>query len=81
MSASETISGSAITSPAKLAFAGYVLLAYKGTITTTNAEFFIVAGLFFFLQMLHDDYLRIRPNLWGERNWPFQSLGGRSSKL
>jgi hypothetical protein len=79
MSASDSISsiGSAITSPAKLAFAGFVLLVYKGKITTTNTEFFWVVGLFLFVQIIHDDYLRKRLNFWGDRNWPFQSLGGK----
>ena len=79
MSASDAVSsiGSAITSPAKLAFAGFVLLVYKGKITTTNTEFFWVVGLFLFVQIIHDDYLRKRLNIWGDRNWPFQSLGGK----
>jgi len=60
---------------------GYVLLVYKGIITTSKWEFLAIAAVFFLAQIIHDDYLRIRLNFWGERNWPFQSLGGRSSKL
>jgi hypothetical protein len=69
MTISETIGslGSAITSPAKLAFAGYVLLAYGRHITTSKCEFFIVATIFFLLQVGHDDYLRIWLNKRAER--------------
>lgn len=51
--------GSAITSPAKLAFAGFVLLAYKGYFAIHLCGFLIIAGLFFLLQVVHDDFLRI----------------------
>jgi hypothetical protein len=51
--------GSSITSPAKLAFAGYVILAYKEKICVSTCQFFIVAALFFIAQVLHDDFLRI----------------------
>jgi hypothetical protein len=58
--------GSSITSPAKLAFAGYVVLAYAGKIATSKWEFLGVAFLFLILQVLHDDYLRIVLNKWAE---------------
>ena len=70
MSAGDAISsiGSSITSPAKLAFVGYVLLLYKGIITTSKWEILAIAAVFFLTQIIHDDYLRIRLNFWGERN-------------
>lgn len=60
-SLSDAIGGLAwtLTSPAKLAFAGYIILAYKGMIAVSLWQFFIVAGLFVALQMFHDDYFRI----------------------
>jgi hypothetical protein len=68
MSIGETVGswGSAITSPAKLGFAGYVLLAYTGKITTSKCEFLVVAGVFFLLQVFHDDYIRKVLNRWAD---------------
>ena len=51
--------GASFTSPAKLAFVGYVVLAYHRDITTSTWQFIFVALVFFFLQVLHDDYVRI----------------------
>jgi hypothetical protein len=59
--------GSAITSPAKLAFAGFVLLAYKGCFTIHLWEFLVIAGIFFGMQVLHDDCARILLNSWAQR--------------
>jgi hypothetical protein len=50
---------SAVTSPAKLAFIAYVILAYAGKITTSKSEFIAITLLFFAFQVLHDDYVRI----------------------
>jgi hypothetical protein len=55
-----------IASPAKLAFAGYVVLGALGKITVNSCQFFIVAGIFFAAQVVHDDYLRLKLNKWGE---------------
>ena len=70
MAVSETVGslGASVTSPAKLAFAGYVLLAYSDHIKTSRCQFFVVAVLFIVLQVLHDDYLRIRLNKRAERS-------------
>jgi hypothetical protein len=67
--------GAAITSPAKLAFAGFVILAYRGTIHPSRCQFLIVAGLFILVQVFHDDFLRIVLNraalaLAEKRHWP-----------
>ena len=63
--------GASITSPAKLAFIGYVILAYTGKISTSKWEFVAIAAVFFALQVLHDDYARIwlnrRAELQAER--------------
>lgn len=59
--------GRAFASPAKLAFIGYVVLSYAGKIQTSFTQFLIVAAVFFILQVLHDDCLRIALNNWGER--------------
>jgi hypothetical protein len=54
--------GSAITSPAKLAFVGYVILVATEKICSSRWEFLVVAIGFFMLQVYHDDYVRIRLN-------------------
>lgn len=59
--------GRAFTSPAKLASIGYVVLAYSGKIQTSFYQFLLVAAVFFALQVIHDDCLRIAFNVWGER--------------
>jgi hypothetical protein len=59
--------GRAFASPAKIAFIGYVVLAYSGKIEVNVTQFLIVAAIFFFLQILHDDCLRIALNEWGNR--------------
>jgi hypothetical protein len=51
-----------ITSPAKFAFIGYVVLAYAGKVATSTLQFLLVASVFFVLQVIHDDYLRILLN-------------------
>jgi hypothetical protein len=71
MSISDTINslnslGSSITSPAKLGFAGYILLAYTGKITTSRYQFFVVTGIFFLFQVVHDDYIRKVLNRWAD---------------
>ena len=58
--------GASITSPAKLAFIGYVVLAYAGKIATSTLQLLIVASVFFVLQVIHDDYLRILLNRLAE---------------
>ena len=51
--------GTAITSPAKLAFAAYVILAALGVIKNVELWHFLLAtGLFLLIQVFHDDYLR-----------------------
>jgi hypothetical protein len=70
--------GSALTSPAKLAFAGLVLLVYKGALGGFSFwKFALIAVLFVALQVYHDDYLRIVLNRWAhhsadKRGWPSQ---------
>ncbi len=59
--------GRAFASPAKIAFIGYVVLAYAGKIEANLRQFLIVAAIFFFLQIFHDDCLRIALNEWGNR--------------
>jgi len=54
--------GSAITSPAKLAFVGYVILVATNKICSSRWEFIAIAIAFLLLQVYHDDYLRIRLN-------------------
>jgi hypothetical protein len=57
--------GSALTSPAKLAFAEFVILVYKGAIPgLLLCTFLIVAAVFFAVQTFHDDFLRIVLNRW-----------------
>ena len=59
--------GNSLTSPAKLAFAGYVLLAYVGKINASTCQFFVVASVFFLAQILHDDCFRIVLNGYGQK--------------
>lgn len=58
--------GAALTSPAKLAFAGYVILAYRGAIPVSLCQFLFVAALFLLVQVGHDDFLRIVLNRWAD---------------
>jgi hypothetical protein len=67
--------GDALTSPAKLAFAGYVILVYKGAICGVSlCRFLVVAVLFIVVQVIHDDWGRILLNRWAyaiaARKWP-----------
>jgi hypothetical protein len=68
--------GKSLTSPAKLAFAGFVILAYRGALCdVTLWKFAVVAVLFIALQALHDDFLRIILNRYAHsfaarRGWP-----------
>ncbi|HEV3074783.1 MAG TPA: hypothetical protein VHB47_10230 [Thermoanaerobaculia bacterium] len=51
--------GAALTSPAKLAFAGYVILVALGVIKNVEAwHFFVATGIFLLVQIFHDDYWR-----------------------
>lgn len=62
---SMTSLGAALTSPAKLAFAGFVILAYNGKISGLSfRKFLVVAAVFLFVQVVHDDFLRIVLNRW-----------------
>lgn len=50
-------------SPAKVVYAAYVLIVIlEKAGSTTKLEFAMVSILFLFVQILHDDYLRIRLN-------------------
>jgi hypothetical protein len=59
--------GRAFASPAKIAFIGYVILAFSGKIGTNFWQFIEVSAVFFVLQIVHDDCLRIALNEWGQR--------------
>jgi hypothetical protein len=71
--------GAALTSPAKLAFAGYVILVYKGALCGVSVSKFVaIAALFIVIQVLHDDFGRILLNRWAhhlanKKKWPSQS--------
>ena len=69
--------GSSITSPAKIAFIGYVVLAYTGKISTSTWEFIAVAVIFFIVQVLHDDYARI----WLNKKAELQAEVSRAEAL
>jgi hypothetical protein len=58
--------GGSITSPAKIAFVAYVVLAYHKTIETSRWEFLTLAVVFITLQVIHDDYFRIVLNKCAE---------------
>ena len=58
--------GASITSPAKLAFIGYVVLAYMGKIQTSRSQFLLAAATFFLAQVLHDDFGRKLLNSWAD---------------
>jgi hypothetical protein len=67
--------GAALTSPAKLAFAGFVILAYRGTIHPSLCQFLVAGVLFIGVQIIHDDFLRIVLNrkafgIAAARHWP-----------
>ncbi len=71
--------GAALTSPAKLAFAGYVVLVYKGALCGVSLWNFVGVALgFIAIQVFHDDWLRIVLNRGAheyakKRNWPSQN--------
>ena len=56
--------GGAVTSPAKLVFVSYVVLAAMGKIGVEAWQFLLLAVAFFVAQVLHDDYCRIVLNGW-----------------
>jgi hypothetical protein len=61
----------ALTSPAKLAFAAYVLFVYSGKIERPTPFAFLVIVLgFIFTQVVHDDYLRKLLNNLADRQIP-----------
>ena len=64
LSGAMTSLGATLTSPAKLAFAGFVVLVYTDKIIPAPSlrEFIVITALFIFIQVLHDDYLRILLN-------------------
>ena len=59
--------GRAFASPAKIAFIGYVVLAYAGKVNTNVCQFVVVTLAFLIVQVFHDDYLRIILNRTAER--------------
>jgi hypothetical protein len=64
-----------LTSPAKLAFAGYVLLVYSGHISHPSPwRFLAIVALFCVAQVFHDDWLRIVLNRCAERKCSAKSL-------
>lgn len=71
--------GAALTSPAKLAFAGFVVLVYKGALCRVSlCTFLVVAFLFIAIQVFHDDFLRIILNRGAhqyaeKKGWPSQN--------
>lgn len=71
--------GNSITSPAKIAFVAYVVLAYRGQLATSNWEFFLVVGIFVLVQVVHDDYLRILLNRLAERHAQRQERASRAA--
>ncbi|MCP4201644.1 MAG: hypothetical protein GY769_06885 [bacterium] len=46
-------------SPAKMIYIGYVLLAGLKRIETTLAAFLVFSAIFFVVEVLHNDFLRI----------------------
>jgi hypothetical protein len=52
--------GSAITSPAKLAFAAYIIVVTvkPDVLNASVCQFFLVVALFLVIQIFHDDFLR-----------------------
>jgi len=54
--------GNTITSPAKLAYAGFVAFVALDKAQVTIWPFLVVTLAFIVIQVWHDDYLRIRLN-------------------
>ena len=54
-----TTLGTALTSPAKIAFVAYVVLVYVNRISTSTGQFLLIVLAVLFFQVFHDDYLRI----------------------
>jgi predicted metalloprotease with PDZ domain len=66
---------SSFSAPAKLAFIGYCVLAYAKSICTSSREFLIVASIFLFVEVLHDDFARIWLNIKAVQ-WATKKAGG-----
>jgi hypothetical protein len=68
--------GAALTSPAKIAFAGYIVVVYKGALGVISWwQFVLVSGMFVLVQAFHDDFVRILLNRWAygiakKSGWP-----------
>jgi hypothetical protein len=62
---------STLFSPARMAFVGYIFLVYHGVLGPRR--WWLITLLFFLAEILHDDFLRIALNKWGDRladwNW------------
>ncbi len=54
----------AVFSPAKMIYIGYILLAALERIQSSLSQFLWVSVVFLLVQVLHDDFLRIRLNIW-----------------
>jgi len=60
LGAAMTSLGATLTSPAKLAFAGFVVLVYGKIIPAPSpVQLIVITALFICVQVFHDDYLRI----------------------
>jgi len=53
-------------SPAKMVYIGYILLSALKVIDTNIQQFIYISAVFFFAQVIHDDFLRIVLNQLGE---------------
>lgn len=63
--------GGALTSPAKLGFAAYVLFVYWNKLNRPSAcEFWLIVFLFFAAQVVHDDFLRKLLNNYADKICP-----------
>jgi hypothetical protein len=57
-------------SPAKMVYIAYVILLVWKTAAPSHYEFFLVSLLFLAVEIVHNDWGRIRLNNSGEKNRP-----------
>lgn len=60
----------ALFSPAKMVYIAYLILLVWKTTTPSHCEFFLVSLLFLAIEIIHNDWGRIRLNNSGEKNRP-----------
>jgi hypothetical protein len=54
-------------SPTKTVYIGYVVLAALKVFSVSLTQFLVVSGILWAFEIVHNDFLRLKLNKWGER--------------